>query len=657
MPYTQLTNLDFDQIKTQIKSYLRANSNFTDFDFEGSNFSVLIDTLAYNTYITAFNSNMVVNESFLDAATVRENVVSLARNIGYVPRSKTAARADITLSIPVLDDVPFITLQAGLVCVGRSDNTSYTFSIPEDITTSCVGYNATTNTPGVATFGSSISPITVYQGTFLEKLFTVNTAQDQRFILDNPNVDTSTIAVYVKGAGEAGLGREYKKVDNILTLNKDSEIYLIQEVQDEKYELLFGDGFFGKKLDHNAIITVRYIVTDGTTGNGASNFVYQGRIADGSVTPAIRKTPYDDGGSNKLTLTTIRAASNGAEIENLSSIKYFAPRLYSSQHRAVTGRDYEAIIQKIFPMTASVSVVGGEELVPPQFGKVLISIKPKNGTYVSDFDKMSIRNELKNYAVAGINAEITDLKLLYVEIDTTVYYDSAKISNSNNLKTDITTALTTYSKNIDINKFGGRFKYSKTSQLIDRVHNGITSNITKVKIRRDLKALIDQSAQYELCFGNRFHINQQGANIKSTGFMINGYDKVVYLTDVPNKDENGNLDGSMKGNLGLVSRDANSVFNIVGKSVGTVDYKKGEILLNTIHITSTVATNNIIEIQAFPDSNDIIGLKDLYLSFDVSKSKINMVKDVIASGEDVSGIVFSRDYYTSSYSNGELERK
>ena len=394
MPYTQLTNLDFDQIKTQIKSYLRANSNFTDFDFEGSNFSVLIDTLAYNTYITAFNSNMVVNESFLDAATVRENVVSLARNIGYVPRSKTAARADITLSIPVLDDAPFITLQAGLVCVGRSDNTSYTFSIPEDITTSCVGYNAATNTPGVATFGSSISPITVYQGTFLEKLFTVNTAQDQRFILDNPNVDTSTIAVYVKGAGEAGLGREYKKVDNILTLNKDSEIYLLQEVQDEKYELLFGDGFFGKKLDHNAVITVRYIVTDGTTGNGASNFVYQGRIADASVTPAIRKTPYDDGGSNKLTLTTIRAASNGAEIENLSSIKYFAPRLYSSQHRAVTGRDYEAIIQKIFPMTESVSVVGGEELVPPQFGKVLISIKPKNGTYVSDFDKMSIRNEL-----------------------------------------------------------------------------------------------------------------------------------------------------------------------------------------------------------------------------------------------------------------------
>ena len=657
MPYTQLTNLDFDQIKTQIKSYLRANSNFTDFDFEGSNFSVLIDTLAYNTYITAFNSNMVVNESFLDAATVRENVVSLARNIGYVPRSKTAARANITLSIPVLDDAPFITLQAGLVCVGRSDNTSYTFSIPEDITTSCVGYNAATNTPGVATFGSSLSPITVYQGTFLEKFFTVNTAQDQRFILDNPNIDTSTIAVYVKGAGEAGLGREYKKVDNILTLNKDSEIYLLQEVQDEKYELLFGDGFFGKKLDHNAVITVRYIVTDGITGNGASNFVYQGRIADASVTPAIRKTPYDDGGSNKLTLTTIRAASNGAEIENLSSIKYFAPRLYSSQHRAVTGRDYEAIIQKIFPMTESVSVVGGEELVPPQFGKVLISIKPKNGTYVSDFDKMSIRNELKNYAVAGINAEITDLKILFVEIDTTVYYDSAKVSNSNNLKTEITSALTQYSKNVDINKFGGRFKYSKINQLIDRVDDGITSNITKVKIRRDLKALINQFAQYELCYGNRFHINPQGYNIKSTGFTVHGSDKTLYLTDTPNKNALGNLDDSNMGVLSAVAKDDKGVEKVILKSVGTVDYKKGEIILSTINFTSTVAKNDLIEIQAFPDSNDVVGLKDLYLSFDASNSEINMIKDVIASGEDISGTVFTRDYYTSSYANGELERK
>tara|TARA_B100001250_G_C19725058_1_gene755665 strand:+ start:1 stop:927 length:927 start_codon:yes stop_codon:yes gene_type:complete len=308
-------------------------------------------------------------------------------------------------------------------------------------------------------------------------------------------------------------------------------------------------------------------------------------------------------------------------------------------------------------MTESVSVVGGEELVPPQFGKVLISIKPKNGTYVSDFDKMSIRNELKNYAVAGINAEITDLKLLYVEIDTTVYYDSAKISNSNNLKTDITTALTTYSKNVDINKFGGRFKYSKINQLIDRVDDGITSNITKVKIRRDLKALINQFAQYELCYGNRFHINPQGYNIKSTGFTVHGSDKTLYLTDTPNKNALGNLDDSNMGVLSAVTKDDKGVEKVILKSVGTVDYKKGEIILSTINFTSTVAKNDLIEIQAFPDSNDVVGLKDLYLSFDASNSEINMIKDVIASGEDISGTVFTRDYYTSSYANGELERK
>ena len=653
MPVTQFTNLDFDQIKAQIKNYLSANSNFTDFDFEGSNFAILIDTLAYNTYINSFNANLVANESFLDSATLRENVVSLARNIGYVPRSNTAAKASITFRVEIDDaasQVPFVTLKPGLVAVGQANQSTYRFSIPEAISAIVENH---TNDDGsvsrVAYFGTQTNPITVYQGSLVENTFLVMTNQDQRFILDNPQIDSSTITVFVSKNNTSGLGRQFKKIDNILNLSKDSEIFLIQEIQDEKFEILFGDGFFGKKLENNNQIIARYIVTDGAKGNGAKAFDFQGSIIDQNGATKIPK--------QNVSITTVQGAINGSDIENINSIKYMAPRMYSAQYRAVTPRDYEAIISQIYPATESVAVVGGEEMDPPQFGTVRISIKPKNGTYVSDFDKQMIKSKLKSYAIAGINSKIVDLKVLYVEIDSTVYYNTSQIDTPDALKSKITSALTTYANTVDINKFGGRFKYSKTSQLIDRVHNGITSNITKVKIRRDLKALIDQSAQYELCFGNRFYINQQGANIKSTGFMINGYDKVVYLTDVPNKDENGNLDGSMKGNLGLVSRDANSVFNIVGKSVGTVDYKKGEILLNTIHITSTVAANDIVEIQAFPDSNDIIGLKDLYLSFDVSKSKINMVKDVIASGEDVSGIVFSRDYYTSSYSNGELERK
>ena len=244
-----------------------------------------------------------------------------------------------------------------------------------------------------------------------------------------------------------------------------------------------------------------------------------------------------------------------------------------------------------------------------------------------------------------------------MEIDSNVYYNPSQIPSSVTLRSEIITALNSYAGNVEINKFGGRFKYSKVSTLIDRINNGITSNITKVIIRRDLKALLNQFAQYELCFGNRFNINPAGFNIKSTGFTIEGFSETAFLTDVPNKNLSGNLDGSMKGTLSVVSKNNKNEQRVIVRDAGMVDYKKGEVILNTINITSTSKQNNIICVQAFPESNDVVGLKDLYLSFDVSSSKINTVKDVIASGEDVSGVVFTRDYYTSSYSNGDLERK
>ena len=659
MPVTQFNTLDFDQIKSQLKDYLASNSNFTDFDFEGSNFSVLIDSLAYNTYINAFNANLVANESFLDSATIRENVISLARNIGYVPRSRTAAEAHISFDVEIQDsnnDIAQIRLKPGLVCVGNANNTNFRFSTSSPITT-----NVVTNNVGKRI--ASFTNIPVKQGTLVQTSFIINTQVDQRFILDNANIDSSTIRVSVRNdVNDVSEGREHKKIDNILNLNKDSEIFLIQEVQDEKVEILFGDGFFGKKLTTGNIVTARYIITDGPEGNGAGGaagsvgtFEFQGtfdRRLSSASQQYISTLPNDS-----IVVTTVNRASNGAENEEISSIKYLAPRLYSAQYRAVTPRDYEAIIQSIYPATESVAVVGGEELDPPQFGKVQISIKPKNGTYVSDFDKQQIKSKLKNYAIAGINSEIVDLKVLYVEIDTTVYYNTSQFSDGALLRTNIVDNLTTYSNNVEINKFGGRFKFSKMNQLIDRVNNAITSNITKVKIRRDMKVLINTFAQYELCFGNRFYISQAGYNIKSTGFKISGYPNTVYFTDIPNKTVTGDLDGSKKGVMCIVSKDTKNEMKIVAKDVGTVDYKKGEIIINTVNITQTNAANNLIEIQAFPESNDVIGLKDLYLSFDVSNSSINMVKDVIASGEDVSGVVFSRDYYTSSYSNGAIERK
>jgi hypothetical protein len=633
MPFTKFTSLDFDQIKTSIKDYLRANSNFTDFDFEGSNFSVLIDMLAYNTYITAFNTNMVANEAFLDSATIRENVVSLARNIGYVPRSRTAARAQVYFSVPTSTISPTLTLQAGLICVGNTNDSSYIFSIPETITTTVIN--------GVANFGTASEPINVYQGTFLKKEFVVNGSLDQRFILDNSFIDTSTIIVKVRGTSDTGEGKEYTLIDNILNVKSTSETYLIQEIKDEKYEILFGDGIFGKKLENGSIITISYIVTDGPDGNGPSLFDYAGTLR-GSVGELVIPT-------GPVVVNTARNAQGGGEIESIDSVKYFAPRLYSSQYRAVTGRDYESIIQSIYPNTESVSVVGGEELTPPQYGKVLISIKPKNGDFVSDFDKQFILNKLTDYSLVGIKQEIIDLKILYVEIDSYIYYNSSQVTNIESLRSTVFNVVNSYSNSVDLNKFGGRFKYSKLLQLIDNSDVAITSNITKVIIRRNLNAQINRFAQYELCFGNQFHINPNGLNIKSTGFTIFGENNTCYMTDIPNTNGDGN------GIISIVTLDEGSTrYRIVNNRAGTVNYLTGEIFLGPIQITSTVLENNVVQIQAYPESNDVVGLKDLYLSLEVSNSKINMVRDTISSGEQISGVGFK---VTSSYSNGELTRR
>src|SRR6056300_944556 len=320
MPFTKYTNLDFDQIKTSIKDYLRTNSTFTDFDFEGSNFSVLIDTLAYNTYITAFNSNMIVNESFLDSATLRENVVSLAGNIGYVPRSRTASVAQISFNVSTTVNTPTLTLKAGIVCVGNANDTT------------------------------SFNNIDVYQGIFLTKTFLYDGSLDQRFVLNNSFIDTSTLRVYI--GTESAKGIEYFLSENIFDIDKNSRIFFLNEVQDEKYELRFGDGIIGKKLGENGdgtYITANYIITDGRDGNGASNFSFSG-----SLESAIGEV-IDPGTVN---ITTNQSSINGSDIEPIDSIKYYAPRLYSSQYRAVTSRDYEAIIDRIYPDTESVSVVG-----------------------------------------------------------------------------------------------------------------------------------------------------------------------------------------------------------------------------------------------------------------------------------------------------------
>jgi hypothetical protein len=636
MPFTKFTNLDFDQIKTSIKDYIRANSDFTDFDFEGSNLSVLIDILAYNTYITAFNSNLIVNETFLDSAALRENVVSLARMIGYTPRSRKCATARVSFSTTVQNTNSSLTLKSGLVCVGKNQSSSFVFSVPERITTTV------DSETGIANFND----IEIYQGTYLTQIFTVDGSLDQKFVLDNSFIDTSTIRVRVRGASDSGDGREYQKIENILKVTGSSEIYLLQEIQDEKYEIIFGDGIFGKKLENGSVVSISYIITDGKEGNGASEFSFAGDFVNSLNATVIPLGSID-------VVTNIRA-SNGGDIEPIDSIKYFAPRLYSSQYRAVTSRDYEAIVQNLYPNSEAVFVTGGEDLDPPQYGNVFISIKPLTGDFLSDFEKRTLLSKLKSYSLSGINQQIVDIKILYVEVDSSVYYNTSQVSNIEDLKTKIIDTLYTYSKSTNLNTFGGRFKYSKLVQTIDNTDYSITSNITKIKMRRNLRVLVGDFAQYELCFGNEFHINPEGYNIRSTGFTVFGDSDTVYLTDIPNKNPDGTLDDSGKGILSIVKpiSETNET-RVVVKSAGTVDYTTGEIMLTTIRIETTEKANNIVEIQAFPESNDVIALKDLYLVFEVSKSTINMVRDTISSGEKISGVGFQ---ITSSYSDDKLTR-
>ncbi len=616
MAFTQYTNLDFDLVKTSIKDYLRANSTFTDFDFEGSNLSVLIDILAYNTYITAYNSNMVANESFLDSATLRENVVSLARNIGFVPLSRRAAKANISfnVTIPENSDVRQVTLKSGIICTGNQRNTSFIFSIPEDITA------------GVDDGSAIFSEIDIYQGTFLTKTFTVSTSQpNQKYILPNSYIDTSTIRVKVTLNGTT---EEYSYVDNIININSQSQIFLVQEVSDEKYEIFFGDGIFGKKPQNGSVITVSYITTDGKDGNGASNFTFSGTaVGDDSSNLS----------GNTGVIVTNEAASNGDNIQSTESVRYYAPRLYASQYRAVTTGDYEALLPSLFPNIESVTAYGGEDLSPPEYGTVYLAVKPKNSDYLSEFTKQTILNSLKQYSVAGITVRFTDINVLYVELDSTIYYNSNLINSVSDLETQIYNSLGAYANSSDLNRFGGRFKYSKALRTIDSTNNAITSNITRVLMRRNL-GVLNTPTNYEICFENRFNASPNGYNIRTTGFTIQGNPKTVYISDKPSSD-------LKTGSLFLFSIENNEVV-IQSNMIGTVNYITGKILIDNINVSSTSIPNNIIQIEATPYSNDIIAKKSVYLKLDIGSSKIALLKDIISSGENTSGSRFNPE---SSY--------
>ena len=642
MPLVNFSNLDFDQIKASIQDYLRANSNFTDYDFEGSNLSTIIDTLAYNTYITSYNANMVTNEVFIDSATLRENVVSLARNVGYLPRSRKAAVSNISFFADVSGtSATTVTLKAGIVAISSrtaKGKDNFTFSIPNDIT-------VPVDDTGTATFNN----IDVYEGSYLVQSFTVSSRnQTQKFILPNAGIDTSLLRVTVKESENSTVTRVFNRFDSLFEVGPDSPIYYLQEIDSERYEILFGDGVFGVALQEPNFIEVKYITSGGAEGNGIGSLRYAGTLRDNN--------------NNAITagvslVTTNEPSFGGSSIESVESVKKYATQIYSSQNRAVTASDFEAIVPTIYPETESISAFGGEELTPPQYGKVYVSIKPTNGVFLSSAIKENIKRQISKYSVAGIITEIVDLKYLYVETDSQVYYNSNKAPNSSFVSSLVTQNSNRYADSTELNKFGARFKYSKFQRIVDESHESVTSNITIVDIRRDMEATMNQFTEYEICFGNRFQINNHGHgthngsigyNIRSSGFKISGISDTVYLGDNPNFD-------LKTGTIFLFKLNSPTEPVILRRSIGTIDYMKGEIKLNPINIiqTDVFRGTNLVEISATPFSNDVIGLQDLYLQLDTFNMKVNMLPDRIESGADVSGT----NYIVSSSYSSKLVRR
>ncbi|AYR01740.1 baseplate wedge subunit [Synechococcus phage S-B05] len=571
--------------------------------------------------------------------------MSLARNIGYVPRSRKASTAQVSFDVDVSNTTAVsVTLKAGAVMTSRSTGVNksrnFIFSIPNDITV-----------PVDSTGTASFRNINIYEGTYIKQTFTVDGSNKlQKFILPNSGIDTDLLNVVVRDTQSSTVTRQFELFTSLFDVTKSTRAYFLQEISQERYELLFGDGVFGVKLEDKNYIEASYITSNGASGNNIANFQFIGNLNDNNGAGIS---------SGVSIIETVLQSTGGKSIESVESIKKYAPQIYASQNRAVTAADYEALIPQIYPEAESVSAFGGEDLSPPQFGKVFISVKPYNGVFLSSGIKQNLQQRIKSYSVAGIRAEIIDLKYLYVEADCETYYNTNLAPNASFVQNVVLQNLTAYADSSELNQFGARFKYSKFQKVIDSSHQSVTSNITNVNMRRDMVASPNKFAEYELCFGNRFHVknhghsavfdgNLVGYNIKSSGFTVSGISGTVYLGDKPT----GDLE---KGTVFLFKLNSPTEPIIVKQNVGTIDYKKGEIKLNPINIISTIVNRNtpLVEVSATPYSNDVIGLQDLYLQLDVNNTTVDVIADNISSGNDVSGTNY---IVSSSYGSNALVR-
>jgi hypothetical protein len=598
MPYTQLANLDFTDIKTALKDYLRAQSEFTDYDFEGSALSNLLDLLAYNTYYTAFNTNMVVNELFIDSATLRDNVVAIAKQLGYRPKSATSPTAYISFTVtytnPTTDTQ--LILKKGTGFVASYDNVLYQYVTLDDAKAQVSN--------GVATFLN----VPIKEGTQLTNTFTVNTAlASQKFILDNSNIDTNTIRVKVFPAG-GSFSEPYLVSDNILGVDGTSKIFFLNEIEDERYEIIFGDGVLGKKLENNTIIEVSYLVTSGPASNGVKTFVFSGVLENQDAA-----TP----GAFTLTINSTVAAAGGEEIETTKKIKYNAPKSYGTQDRAVTSQDYAAIVRNIYPATSDIIIFGGEDQVPPQYGKVFIVLKPADAAYLTSITKKEIVTQLKRYVVASVEPVLVDPSILYVELDSKIYYNSQITDQTPaQIRDKVITSLQSYIETSDTEKFNGKFRHSKAVGVIDDADKSINSNLTSVIMRKDFYPQLNSTFYYEICFQNSFDEDCDDPVLSSTGFRVTEYPNFdVYLED-------------RGGKIVLYRLDAVTGEKIVlDREVGDIDYINGELKMYNLTIIKGSFFDNRISVRVKPLSNDIKAVREVYLDVDIANSTFNAYKE------------------------------
>ena len=608
MAFNQVTNLDFEDVKKSLREFLRSSETFTDYNFEGSVLSQLIDLLAYNTYYSGLNANLVANEVFFDSASIRENVVSLAKLVGYTPRSAKASKAVINLDIIVNPQTAALTLKKGNSFIGSNGDGSFVFSVLSDVTR-----EAYMDANGVRRV--TFSNLEIYQGSFLNLSYTVDQSTRQKFIVPSADADIDLLNVVVDEV-DFSIPQRYTSVKNITELNSTDRVYFIQENKNEQFELIFGDGVFGRKLKNLDNIVIEYLVTNKTEGNQCTEFTFTGTLQyAGQIFTQANPT-----------ITVVSESTGGGNPEDITSIKYLAPRYYSAQKRAVTVRDYETLIREISPNLESLSVFGGEEADPPQYGKVFIVAKPFGAETLTTTAKQNLKKDIKEYSILTVIPEVIDPSYLYLDIDSFVYYDNNKSrKNQQEIENAVKNTIVGFGATNDLNRFNGKFKYSKLVGSIDDADKGITSNITRVRLRKNFPVIPNVFASYEVCYGNRISEN---TDIISSGFKITGQNStyVFYLEKVENT------------NTIAIFRYEGTTKKYFSKNVGSINYEKGEININAININSVIGDIGYISVSVIPKSNDIMALRDLYLSIDPAGVNVSVILDALTSSSRTSGV-------------------